>query len=250
MPTGIRERIGELIGQWWAPGVAAISRARRARMFHPEGLTFAGHCTPVAGTPFEAIGRALAGRVLARCSPALWRNGPELFDVLGIALRFRRGGGPVLDESPAVGDQDLLFATIRSPLTMVFAPFATNARDVAGNRYWAVSPFAAHQLGRFELRLTPIDPPKTKGSRTARLLAAVAAGRAAWWLEARRTLTLRWHRVARITLDHPISIDQAALRFDPFRSGGGLVPVGLVHAIRRATYAASQAARPRSSHRA
>jgi len=33
------------------------------------------------------------------------------------------------------------------------------------------------------------------------------------------------------------------LRFDPFRDGAEIVPVGFVHAIRRRAYAASQAVR-------
>jgi hypothetical protein len=49
--------------------------------------------------------------------------------------------------------------------------------------------------------------------------------------------------VARIDLDQPVELDDRALRFDPFRSGAGIVPVGFVHAIRRAAYAASQHAR-------
>jgi hypothetical protein len=75
----------------------------------------------------------------------------------------------------------------------------------------------------------------------------VHAGRAVWSLEARRILTLRWHPVARITLDRATTLDQAALAFDPFRAGLGLQPVGVVHAIRRAAYAASRAGRARSA---
>ena len=53
----------------------------------------------------------------------------RLFDVLGLALRIRPRTGPALDEHAALGDQDLLFATIRSPWTTLLAPFTTNARD-------------------------------------------------------------------------------------------------------------------------
>jgi hypothetical protein len=239
-----RETIGEAIGELWAPAISAITRWRHARMFHPSGITFAGTSQPVAG-PFEALGRELSGRVLARLSAALWRGGFEHLDVLGFALRFRRGAGADLDERPAPGDQDLLTATIRSPLTMLASPLFTDATDFAGNTYWAVSPFA-HELGRIELRLVPIDPPnRTPDSRADRLRAAVAAGRGAWWLQARKTLTLHWHSVAHIDLDHELALDQAQLAFDPFR--GALRPVGLVHAIRRAVYIAGQAARPVTS---
>jgi hypothetical protein len=216
-------------------------------MFHPEGWTFAGQATPLA--PDGALGdlaERFDGRVLVRCSAALWRGGREHLDVLGFALRVRRGAGDALDETPRIGDQDLLFATVRSPFTMMVSPLFTDATDFVGNRYWAVSPFAA--VGsRYELRLSPIDPPPRAPlpePRASRLLAAVAAGRAQWLLEARETWTLRWQPIARIALERQATIDQTALQFDPFRTGLGVEPVGVVHAIRRAAYAASQAARP------
>lgn len=240
----VRERIGEAIGRVWAPAVAAISRARHSRMFHPQGHTFAGTSTPVEG-PFEELAHELGGRVLARCSAALWKGGWEHFDVLGMALRLRHGLGPDLDETPTAGDQDLLMATIRSPLTMLGAPFTTDASDFAGNTYWAVSPFRYPRIERrFELRLVPTGPREhLPGTRIERLAAAVREGQAAWWLEARNTLTLRWHRVLRVQLAHECEIDQEALAFDPFR--GALIPVGVVHSIRRAVYASGRHARPR-----
>lgn len=240
---GLRERIGEWIGRLWAPAVARISHARRARMFHPDGLTFAGHVQPLPSA-YAELARAFEGRVLVRCSAALWRGGFEHFDVLGFAMRVRSGEGEALDERAQAGDQDLLFATIRSPLTMLLAPFFTDATDFVDQRYWAVSPFE-HVGARYELRVTPIDPPRVerRTPRASRLLAAVQAHRAIWQLEARETLTLRWHPIARIALDRRAIVDQAALAYDPFRTGLALEPVGLVHAIRRAAYSASRIGR-------
>lgn len=240
---GLRERIGAAIGRWWAPYVATISRARHGRMFHPEGHTYEGWVEPVLDNQLSPLGRELTGRVLVRLSAALWRGDFEHFDVLGMALRFRRGPSPVFDHVAHPGDTDLLTATIRSPLTMLASPFFTNAGDFTTNRYWAVSPFE-HAVGRIEIRLVPDHPVHLQGNRVTKLARAVEMGRAAWWLEARRTLTLRWHHVARVQLENPVDLDQEALRFDPFR--GILKPVGLVHAIRRATYTASQNARPES----
>ncbi|MBA2540839.1 MAG: hypothetical protein H0V17_14465 [Deltaproteobacteria bacterium] len=214
-------------------------------MFHPDGHTFAGFSEPVAEPdgPYAHLAAALTGRVLARCSAALWRHDSfEHLDVLGLALRFRRGPGAPLDHEPAEGDTDLLTATIRSPLTMLLSPLFTDATDFAGNRYWAVSPFTFGEL-RFELRLVPIAPHQPTGAnRTERLARAVSEGRAGWVLEGRATLHLEWHPIVRVELVSAADIDQAALRFDPFR--GVLNPVGLVHAIRRAAYAASQRAHP------
>lgn len=244
---GIREAIGEAIGRWLAPAIAAISRSRNARMFHPDGHTFTGRVVAAGEGAYAALGKRLTGNALVRFSPALWRNGIEYFDVLGVALRIRPGNGPALDQRPALADQDLLFATIRSPLTMVFSPFTTDASDFAGNTYWAVSPFVIGELRRVELRLRPVDPKWTKGTRIERLREAVRTGHAIWQLEARRTLTLTWHPVAHVIVEREQPLDQAALRFDPFRSGAGIEPVGLVHAIRRAAYSASQDARPERS---
>jgi len=242
-PQGLRERLGDRIGRWCAPPIRAIARLRDARMFHPEGYSFAGRAVAVDG-PLGSIGEQLAGRVLARCSPALSRSGREWLDVLGIALRFRPGDGPELDHRAIVGDQDLLFATVWRPLVLLLSPFVTDASDFVGSRYWGASPFAVHDHGRVELRLSPVaDPGEIDGSREARLRAAVAAGYAAWWLEARRTRTRRWHRVARVSLERAIEIDDRALRFDPFRAGCGVMPVGFVHALRRGAYDASQRAR-------
>jgi hypothetical protein len=246
---GLRERAGAWIGRAWAPLIAAIARLRRARMFHPDGHTFTGVVEPAAEHDDRAptdpslarLAEVLGSRVLARFSGALWRGEVEHLDVLGLALRFRTSKAD-FDHRPLAGDTDLLTATIRSPLTMLGAPFVTDASDFVGNRYWAVSPFELDGV-RFELRLVPVSGGPSTGTRLERLRAAVATGRAAWWLDARRTLHLRWHRVARVQLDAPVALDQAALRFDPFR--GVLRPVGLVHAIRRAAYPASQDARPR-----
>lgn len=238
-----REAIGEWIGRTWAPAIAAIAKARHARMFHPVGLTFAGEVVPTGAGELAAIGEALAGRVLARCSAALWKRPFEHLDVLGIALRFRAGEGPDLDERAAPGDQDLLFATIISPLTMLASPFTTNAHDFLANRYWAVAPFAMRSGVHIKLRLVPAAREQGEGPRDQRLRTAVNAGRAELTIEARRTLHRGWEPVAQILLTREVDVAQEELRFDPFRTGAGLDPVGLVHAIRRAAYAASQHSR-------
>jgi hypothetical protein len=212
------------------------------------GYTFAGHAVAVPG-PLGSIGEQLAGRVLARFSVGLSRGG-ERFGSLGLALRFRPGAGPPLDHVPAIEDQDLIFMSVPSLLALPYAWLLADARDFVGKRYWAVTPFTVRDHGRIELRLSPVNPPggiapppQSSGSREARLRQAVAAGRAEWWLEARRRLSPRWHRVAKITIEQPIAIDDRALKFDVFRAGGGVMPVGFVNAVRGPTYDASQRAR-------
>jgi hypothetical protein len=212
-------------------------------MFHAEGLTLSATAEPISSERFGDLGSRLGGRVLARCSPALSRHGRERLDVLGIALRFRRGPGDPLDEHPEPGDQDLLFATILSPFTMVFSLFTTDASDYLRNEYLAVSPFSVGSY-RVKLRLRPTNAlHPIFETRDQRLRSAVRGKRANWCLDARRTLTRPWEPIARISFDRFIDLDQNELRFDPFRNGAGIVPVGVVHAMRRAAYAASQRAR-------
>ena len=238
----LREQLGRATGAVLAPLIERVSRARHGRTFHPEGRVFEAHVQAMR----PGIAEQLGTRALVRLSPALWRGLHERFEVLGMALRFRRSIEP-FDATPRPGDTDLLTATIRSPLTMVLSPFTTNAHDFVGNTYWAVSPFA-YEDARFELRCVPVNAPKDDRARTRteKLLAAVAAGRAQWLIQQRETLHLRWQTIARVAVDREISVDQEALRFDPFR--GVLEPVGFVHAIRRAVYAASQHGRAATAH--
>jgi hypothetical protein len=75
---------------------------------------------------------------------------------------------------------------------------------------------------------------------------AVALGEAVFALEARRGWGA-WLELGRLVLTEPLAIDQAALRFWPFRVGRGLEPRGAIHAMRRAAYASSQAVTEPSS---
>jgi len=237
-----RETLGALLGKMWAPAVAAISRARGARMFHPDGQTFVARFEPAEGTPYDDLAHVLGRTVLARLSPALFRGDVERFEVLGIALRFHRGAR--LRTKVAPTDQDLLFATVRSPFLLGLAPFATDAHDFLRNRYFAVCPFALPSGERVKLRLTPAAATAREGTRAEKLAASVLAGEAVFALELRRTWRRDWHRIGTLTVEKPFRTDQGALRFDPFQAGAGISPAGVIQYARKATYAASQAARP------
>ena len=210
-------------------------------MFHPEGQLFSGELEVIPG-PYEAIAQQLGRSVLGRFSGALRRGGRESLDVLGIALRMHRGHK--LRSHAIATDQDLLFATIRSPFTLALSPFTTHSHDFFANRYYAVSPFAIEGMHRVELRLSPISEPEADGSRAGKLRAAVAAGDARFELSARKTLHLGWTPIATIAFTKESAIDQDELHFNPFQNGAGIVPVGVIHAIRKRVYPASQAARP------
>ncbi len=212
-------------------------------MFHPTGVVLRGEVTAIGEEPVaRALARRLQGPALLRWSSAWWKR-REWPDVLGCAIRFTE---LPLRSDPHDSDQDLLFATIRRPWTMAFAPLATRYHDFLDNDYYAVSPFQAGDLGRVEWRLRPVAPSPHARSRDARLLAACEQKAAAVleYAPYRDPLHVGDDRafrpLARVELREPITIDQSALRFDPFRAGRGIVPVGIIHGLRRATYASSR----------
>lgn len=252
--VSLRETAGLWVGNLIAPAIAWISHARRARMFHPVGRTYRAkiEVEPSLEGPWRELAERLRGPALARFSGALWRGGFEHCEVLGIALRLRQTESVSPDRAP--DDQDLLFATIRSPFTMWLAPFTTNAHDYLGNHYWAVSPFDVGHSRHVKFRLSPVardsrqaDARATHLPRDRALFDAVNRDSGAFRLQSRRTFELRWRTLATVSLLTAVELDQEALRFSPFQNARGIVPSGFVHALRRAAYAASQRARP--SHR-
>lgn len=267
---GLRIRPGELLGRalgWLiAPAAAAGSLLRRARLLHPEGLVYAAEVIPLAHEPALAgVAKRLAGPALVRLSSALWRGGKERMDVLGIAVRFLTGDEAArgLDDDRARaaaegGDQDVLFATIRSPWTMLLAPLTTNIKSFLANDYYGVSPFEVGGLGRVRLRLAGPRGRELAALRGAgddrerELLRAAERGYARFRLEALRPGNgARYEPIAEVRLIRPVNdaIDQEALRFSPFRTGRGIEPVGFVHALRRGVYTMSQLARPSRDER-
>ncbi|HEX6273992.1 MAG TPA: hypothetical protein VFZ53_13180 [Polyangiaceae bacterium] len=235
------ERCGLVAGGWLAPLTAAVSARRRARMFHPEGVTYLAEVAPShASGELAAAANRLAGTALARFSTALWRGGREWPDVLGVALRF---------DGAQSSAQDLLLATVRFPWTTPFAPLATRVHTFAWNHYHAVSPFELDGVGPVKLRLrSPRIANPTAQNRVQHLSGLAGEGRARFILECRRlalsVFARRWEPLAGITLREPVDVDQEALRFSPFRDGAGIHPRGFVHALRVAAYRASQEARP------
>ncbi|HET7542060.1 MAG TPA: hypothetical protein VFK05_19470 [Polyangiaceae bacterium] len=252
--TSWRELLGLGVGLLLAPWVAALSRFRRARMFHPVGRTFGARveAQPGLSAEWRELASRVEGAALLRFSGALFRSDDERLEVLGVALRLHGAENPALERESQT--QDLLFATIRSPLTMPFAPLTTDARDYFANRYWAVSPFDVGLPRHVKFRLSPSEGTRQAARRYRNLprnqALAVAVGQedATLQLEARYTFDPAWCALATLRLTGPLDIDQEALRFDPFRTGRGIVPSGFVHALRVACYAASQRARPRRAH--
>jgi hypothetical protein len=244
----LSQTAGRIAGLALSPVTGALSALRRSRMFHPRGLTCRAEVEALP-PPLPTPVAALVGPALVRWSSAWWKRG-EGRDVLGCAIRFST---EPLGVEPRQGDQDLLLATIQRPWSLPASPWTTQQHDFLANHYYGVSPFLVHGR-RVEWRLVPELPSPPGDSRRERLERAMRDGSARLRLEMapyggalRRPRGESFESVARITLRHFIDLDQEALRFDPFRSGRGLEPVGFVHAIRRATYLASQNHRPKSA---
>lgn len=238
--------LGRIAGYGLAPWVAGGSALRRSRVFHPRGVVLAGVVSPSAelAREYDAL-RRLEGSVLARFSGGFWKT-REWLDVLGCALRFGEASPPAEDPQP--GDQDVLLATIRHPLTTIAAALSTDQHDYLANDYFGVSPFVVAQIGRTHLRLRAERQPARGGSersRDQRLRARVHAAPLHLELQARGGRLGRHYRtIAHIELRSEVAVDQRALHFDPFSCGRGLTPVGFVHGLRVATYRASRWARP------
>src|SRR5829696_1090514 len=87
-------------------GFAALSFARRRRIFHPDGVAFHARLAVVPPRPFGAA--LLDERRDRRCLVRLSQGAglPDgVPDILGVAVR-------VLDDDASMAAQDLLFATV------------------------------------------------------------------------------------------------------------------------------------------
>lgn len=244
----LAERAGDEMGRAIGPLFAAITALRRARTFHPRG-DCADAVVEVTGevvADYRPVAERLAGNAFVRLSDALTKGKARWPDVLGCAIRF--GGSYPFEE----GGQDLLFATIKRPWTMPFSPLTTKVGDYLANDYFAVSPFSIDGGPRVYLRLRPERLPSVEaatGGRNAadrrrrRLERAIANGSAVFVLGVGRGPRGPFAPIASIRLVSIWQRDPPELRFDPFRNGAGIEPRGLVHALRRGVYPASQRAR-------
>ena len=246
----ITARAGVTLGWVIGPLFALVSWLRRSRTFHPRGPVFHAWAAQHPAVPAElaALAERLTGCALVRFSGALWKHSEALPDVLGCAIRLRHSDSD--EAEPETSDQDLLFATMRRPWTMPFAPFTTDVRDYLANDYFAVSPFDARLPGNGQLyfRVHPENVTHDRaGSRYERLVRATNRHDAVLELQASRGAYGPWFPLLTVVLQRPAVVDGEALRFRPFRDGRGLTPRGFVHSLRVGVYALSQRARPRQS---
>lgn len=220
------------VGVAAAAATGAASAVRRKRVFHPDGVahharlqvTGAHHGAPLldeAGV-HDAVVRLSRGAGLPSSLP----------DFLGLAIR-------IPDAHGRGAHQDLLLVSSGS------APVLRHAlRPVRGfghHRYSSVVPYrVGGRTVLFGARRLDDDAPDDV--EVADLREGATAPRFALELAELRG---PWEPIGVLELGPTLSERaSAALRFDPSHTGGGIEAVGVVQAVRRLAYRASQAARP------
>lgn len=156
---------------------------------------------------------------------------------------------------------------------MALSPLSTHVGDYFDNDYFAVSPFSiGPSRSRVYFRLRPMTrephatptyersdgppsavrvavPPWRRGARSRpelrrwRLERAIATGSGVLTLGVSESPWGPFAPLVDVALVAIRTVDPPDLRFDPFRSGRGIIPRGFVHGLRRGVYAASQRAR-------
>ncbi len=216
----------------------ALTKARGARVFHPDG---SGYRAEVSITP--------AGRPTG--APFLDRQG--LFEA---AVRFSRGAGTpdpvpdvlglaikVFDAHGPGRDQDFLL------VSSVALPGARHllvpATGFLGRPFSSVLPYL---VGR-RIRLfgaAPISGPwHDGGTALAEVHAAARSGELRFELRMAGELGA-WHPIGELRVGDALDDAEAdALRFNPWHTGRGITPLGILQALRRSAYLGSQRRRQR-----
>ena len=245
MPTTLQETpparpldraVDGTAGRLAATGFAALSALRRRRVFHPYGAAFAATIDVHGGD----VGAALLDRPGRRHAVVRLSRGigtPEPFpDIFGLALRFVDAHGPD-------AHQDLLLASSAAPpgLRSTILPgrgyadvfYSSVLRLGVGPRRLLVGARALRVAGTAALpRLDDVAAELASARLTFELLVAEATG--------------PWQPVAEVQIGRRLTdAESESLRFNPFHTGGGIEAVGAGNALRRRSYSASQAARPR-----
>lgn len=231
MPTLREPAVPEAVASATERAFAALSSARRRRIFHPQGMSFRGRASVEAGVPgVPALEAGAAHAIVVRFSRALGtpRGRP---DFLGVALRM-------------ADEQDLLLASSAAAPALRYLPLP--ARTFAGTTFSSLLPFDAG--GRIMLVGARVQHVRAAADdQLAELEAAAALAPVAMTL-ALAEVGRAWRRVATIEVGERLpAADSAALTFDPWVCDGGLVPWGRVNALRAPAYRGSRRGRRRAA---
>jgi hypothetical protein len=213
-----------------------LTAVRGSRVFHPQGAAFAASFEPdaapagAAWRSWDLVRSGRARRAVVRLSRGAGLPQP-LVDHLGISVR-------IVDAYGRGRHQDLLLgASHRAPLGRhLLLP----ARGFLSAWYSSVLPY---RLGG-DLVVVGAGALSSDGDDDdPEQLALNGAMPIAFQLEAAQVFGA-WQPFGRVTLRRRLADRTAdALRFNPFNTGGGLEPAGVVNRVRNPAYRSSQDAR-------
>jgi hypothetical protein len=208
---------------------------KAARPIHFDGAVCKAQLTAID----QGAGRRLDGPCLARLSGGLGKENSSGTDVLGFSVRCQKD---TFSDDLRVGDQDLVFGTFKSFLSLPFTMKNVKTADYLANEYSSVTPWRVAGFGSVTLRANPPrTEPRDGENRLARLDADIAAGTAVFTIEGRRGGD--WIALAKLTLVQRLPSDGKALRISMFRTGRQYIPTGARNGIRAVVYPVSQFAR-------
>lgn len=209
----------------------ATARLRRARAFHPQGVVLSATwrpaaeavhtlgATPLLDTDRHAVVRLSHGIGLPPASP----------DLVGVAVKIPDAYGPGRD-------QDLLFTS--SGRGVVSRHLLRPTRAATG-AFSTIAPYALGSGGRHAL--LAISRP---GDEVSYLDAVEGVVPPAFEVRVGRP---DGPLLGTVHLDADTTpTDDQALAFDPWHTGPELRPSGWINRLRRPTYGASRAGRPRT----
>ena len=194
-----------------APAVAAVVRAastvRGRRVLHPRGRTFGGRLEVPGGTAYgvRLIDQPGAYDVLVRLSRSAGLPRP-LPDIQGVAVR-------VLDAHGPGRHQDWLVDTALPVPVLRRLPLPVRTPGL-------YSSLLSYELGGTTVLLGA----RWVGDEELALLVATPHG--------------PWEQVGVVTVGDVVE-DGRRVRFDPWTTGGGIRPVGVLQELRRGAYPAS-----------
>ncbi len=236
MPARISELLGFLLGYPLGLFFAAGSLLRNARFFHPRGLLFSAEVETLPESPV-----LFPRHALVRFSGAWWKT-REWPDVMGLTIRMSKNR--IKSVTAEKEDQDLLFASFRSPWEMLLAPFTTEYHDFQENSYYAISPFTINPGTVVDIMVEPTSGQRMAGTREEKLTGNVMAGNVVLRVLMKEKNKKNWRMVAKIRMLEESYLDQEALRFHPFQAGADLRPTGFLQYLRHGPYKMSQWIRP------
>jgi hypothetical protein len=224
--------LGALVGLVLAPFIFLKTFIQGKRAFHPSGSTCRAEVTALD----TVVGPRLDGAARVRYSGATANENSPTRTIVGMSIKFGT-------------DQDLPIASFESFFKAKDGTAKTDIDDYMKNQYASVTPWRCKGLGVVWFRAIPhpdaVAAAKS-GTRTERLEADIAAGRASFTLEARRRPFPDGELIAKlaeIKLVERFTDDDRNHRMSMFRTGRGLVPTGFRNGIRAIVYPTSQLGR-------